>query len=650
MLLLQSFFAIIANAVSIAEIQGPAFQSPLLGQVVRNATGIVTAKDRYGFWLQGEPSSDPRISNGLRVYAPGLAHQTDVGHLLSLSGRVSEHRQNNRPNDLFLTELIAPFDLFIHSVDHPVIPLIIGRESGYAPPLAKASALDEGTEGWLSVPNNVTLLESVNATLQPDKYGLDFWESLEGNLVTIVNPTTSNFPDMFGSLWVYGDWDVNGRNERGGLTLTSVDGLPDAHPGVILIGRPLDGTRNPKEPIGSILSNITGVVTYQFGYYSILPLTAPSVMTESDPDISPVSFSASEEPCELTIGDYNVENMSPRSRHIPLVAKHVVEYLKLPDILFLQEIQSDSGSRNNGVVTANRTLATFVKAISNTASEHFSSNSPPFKYEFVNIPPEDNMDGGKPGSNIRVAYLWNPNKVSLVPGHITGNATQAVEVVKSDKGELSLSYNPGRVHPTHEAWEETRKPLAAAWQTSTGSRFFTVNVHLSSKRFGSSPHGDARPPVNGRIERRTQQVNVTADFVESVLSQDVNASIILAGDMNDFVQTRSVFQSLTNLLTDINDASAVDPVERYTYVYEQHMQEIDHMFVSDAIVNRGTKVEHIHVNTWARSTSERASDHDPTVAKVWVCDNPSNTKDSERPFLPGLTAPLVIQNPHGLIY
>lgn len=43
-LLLQSFFAIIVNAVSIAEIQGPAFQSPLLGQVVRNATGIVTAK------------------------------------------------------------------------------------------------------------------------------------------------------------------------------------------------------------------------------------------------------------------------------------------------------------------------------------------------------------------------------------------------------------------------------------------------------------------------------------------------------------------------------------------------------------------------------------------------------------------------------
>lgn len=187
---------------------------------------------------------------------------------------------------------------------------------------------------------------------------------------------------------------------------------------------------------------------------------------------------------------------------------------------------------------------------------------------------------------------------------------------------LEIRYNPGRIQPNHEAWEETRKPMAAAWQTTDGSRFFTVNVHLSSKRFGSSPHGDARPPVNGRIERRTQQVNITADFVKSVLAKDTNASVIVAGDMNDFVQTRSVFRSFENVLTDINDASDVDPVERYTYVYEQHMQEIDHMFVSDAIVRRGTKVEHVHVNTWARSTAstDRASDHDPTVAKVWVCD------------------------------
>jgi hypothetical protein len=72
------------------------------------------------------------------------------------------------------------------------------------------------------------------------------------------------------------------------------------------------------------------------------------------------------------------------------------------------------------------------------------------------------------------------------------------------------SLNPGRIDPMNVAWEETRKPLAAAWRTSSGDPFYTVNVHLSSKRDSSSAHGDARPPVNGHGDRRSLQVNVTA--------------------------------------------------------------------------------------------------------------------------------------------
>ncbi len=79
------------------------------------------------------------------------------------------------------------------------------------------------------------------------------------------------------------------------------------------------------------------------------------------------------------------------------------------------------------------------------------------------------------------------------------------------------SYNPGRVEPLHSAWEETRKPLAAAWQTTSGERFYTVNVHLSSKRDSSSAQGDARPPVNGHAERRLSQVNVTVVSSQPVL-------------------------------------------------------------------------------------------------------------------------------------
>lgn len=115
------------------------------------------------------------------------------------------------------------------------------------------------------------------------------------------------------------------------------------------------------------------------------------------------------------------------------------------------------------------------------------------------------------------------------------------------------------------------------------------------------------------------------NFVRTVLAYDQNASVILGGDMNEFVQTRSVFSNLTGVLYDVNEVSGVEPVERYTYVYEQHTQEIDHILVSGAVARRGTEVEHVHVNTWAASTSERASDHDPTVAKIRVCDTLQGT-------------------------
>lgn len=41
-----SSYAAVVTSTTIAEIQGPAFRSPLVGQAVQNVTGLVTAKVR----------------------------------------------------------------------------------------------------------------------------------------------------------------------------------------------------------------------------------------------------------------------------------------------------------------------------------------------------------------------------------------------------------------------------------------------------------------------------------------------------------------------------------------------------------------------------------------------------------------------------
>ncbi|KAF5369281.1 hypothetical protein D9758_002525 [Tetrapyrgos nigripes] len=608
----------LTTSVTVTDIQGPAWLSPLAGQTVSNVTGVVIGKSSNGFYISGKPVDDERVSNGLFIFSSSAAvrNKVNVGDEVSITGNVSEFRSSSSPNDLLQTEITSPTEsnVVVLSTGNTVAPIILGRDR--SPPTEFLSALDVGPDGWLSVPNNQSLVDTVNATLQPDLYGMDFWSSLEGQLVTVPSPVALDFQNSFGEFWVHGDWPVTGKNSRGGLSITiSDDGIPDANPETVIIGEPLDGSRNPKVAVGTTLSDITGVIQYQFGFYYVLPLTAPTVLTSPDPTVPPTSILAipAEGGCALRFGDYNVENMAPNSAHLPTVAKHIVDFLLTPDIVFLQEIQDNSGPTDDGVVSANLTLAALVKAIANISD---------VTYDFVDINPEDKKDGGQPGGNIRQAYLYQPEKLSLVPGSPAGEALDSVEVIDVN-GKPALNFNPGRIDPSNAAWDDSRKPLVAQWQTAAGQTLFTINLHLVSKGGSSSTQGNARPPVNLPVDIRTQQVGLVANFAKTILSVDSEANILVAGDFNEFTQTRSVLASINEVMVEIDEAAGLPLVERYTYVFDQNTEQLDHAFISAAIANRRIAVEHVHVNNWSPSLDARVSDHDPTVGLVSLCEAPS---------------------------
>jgi hypothetical protein len=271
----------------------------------------------------------------------------------------------------------------------------------------------------------------------------------------------------------------------------------DANPEAIIVGSPLDGSRNPAgTKMGDGLEEITGVITYAFGFYRILPLTAIKIATPADATASPTSL-LSKGTCKgITMGDYNAENLSPSSSHLPLVADHIVSYLKTPDIIFLQEIQDNNGATNDAVVDANATLAAVASAVESLSG---------VVYDYININPVDGEDGGQQGGNIRVAYLYRPDVVALHKPN-PGGSLDANEVLPGPE----LKYNPGRIDPANSAWDSSRKPLAAMWKTVDGTEsvFFTVNVHFASKGGSTTYHGDARPPVNGVVGPRTRQAEV----------------------------------------------------------------------------------------------------------------------------------------------
>lgn len=162
---------------------------------------------------------DRRVSNGLNIFTSSktILASVNVGDLISLSGTVQEFRSSTTPNNLFGTEISSLSNITVLSSNHTITPLILGQDR--SPPTQQLSALDKGPDGFLAVPNNQSLISVTNATLQPTKFGLDFWESLEGQLVTVRSPTVVDFENTFGEFWVYGDWPVTGKNARGGVTM-----------------------------------------------------------------------------------------------------------------------------------------------------------------------------------------------------------------------------------------------------------------------------------------------------------------------------------------------------------------------------------------------------------------------------------------------
>ncbi|KAF7539636.1 hypothetical protein G7054_g1914 [Neopestalotiopsis clavispora] len=572
-----------AAAVTIEEINSNKFLSSYNGQTVTNVTGIVTAKGPSGIWIRSvEKGTDPKVSDAVYVYGSALASNTSIvtGDVIVLNGKVSEYRSAS--TYLYLTEITSPTVTAILEHGQTVEPLVIGVDT-LSPPTGQYTSLDGGDV--FAVPNNQSLISAVNPELEPETYGLDFWESLVGQLVTVQSPVAISKPNQYGDQWVVGSWVKTGENERGGLTITSKDGNPEA----IRITDPLDGTDNPSDSkLGDKFEDITGIVTQVYGFYHILPLTNITVIESLTPALPEATTFTSDGVCSgLTVGDYNVENFAPSdTAHVQDVAAHIVDYLLTPDLLFIQEIQDNDGETDDGVVESDVTLSTLTAAIAELSG---------VTYNYTYIAPVNDEDGGAPGGNIRVAYLFRPDVLQL------------------------RNPNPGNATTANE---DSRKPLVAAWETLDGNNtFFTINVHWASKGGSSSIQGDARPPVNGVIAVRQQQAEVTAAFVAQILAEDPDAKIIVAGDFNEYPVVKPVedFLSLSGL-QDLDVVAGIPEVERYTYLYDMNSQELDHVFVSPAVAGASTapQFEHVHVNTWV-DYDDQVSDHDPSVGKFDLC-------------------------------
>ncbi len=570
------------SSVRIRDIQGSAHLSPLRGQAVSGVPGIVTARTTNGFWFQ-DPSPDANLATSEAIFVfTGAAPGVNAGDSVLVSGSVSEFRPGGTGGlaNLTTTEIVNPSVATI-STGNALPPAVLIGAGGRVPP---TKVIDDDASGDVETSGSFDAIQD----------GIDFYESLEGMRVQLNNAVAVGPTNGFGEIPVLVDAGAGAtlRSSRGGIVIAADDFNPER---VVLddLLQPV-----PAVNVNDAAALVTGVLDYSFGNYKLLVTAVPVFLSGG---LAPET-TAPASPGQLTVASFNVENLDPTdaASKFQVLAAQIVSNLRAPDIVGLMEVQDNNGATNDAIVDASTTFSTLIAAIQ-------AAGGP--AYQFRQINPVDDQDGGEPGGNIRVGFLFNPARVTFVdrPGGGSSTATTVVPVA----GGPALSASPGRIDPNNVAFASSRKPLAGEFMFN-GRRLFVIANHFNSKGGDQPLFGHFQPPQRSSEAQREQQATIVRNFVQSILALDSHANVIVLGDLNDFE-----FSTTLNIL---KAASLIDlvetlpPEERYTYVFDGNSQVLDHILVSSALATQAApQYDIVHVNS---EFAAQVSDHEPEVVRL----------------------------------
>ena len=567
---------------NIGEVQGESHESPLVGKEVVINNVVVTKTDETGFYVQDKVSdNNPKTSDAVYVASKENKDKVALGDLLKVQGTVKEGYMEEYSVRSGQTFKKPAGSLTVTQIINATITKLGKAE------LPKALNISE------KMPKDI--VDNTPTKYNPETEALDYWESLEGMRVEVTKPKVTG-PQYKGDIYVLpGDYKGQKLNNIGGVNLRP--GVQNTEVLPITVGN--EFVAKAKDYFNE---NITGVVTYKNKTYKIDPASVPAIQDGGlKREVSKIYPSED----KLTIASYNIENFSANNKghdetpeeKVDKIANSFIKEVHSPDIITLIEVQDNNGGVNDGTVDG-------VKSGEKLAQRIKSLGGPDYKY--TEIAPVDGKDGGKPGANIRVAYLYNPKRVTLI-GKEKGGSEEAARFVNGH-----LEKNPARIDPTSVHFEKVRKSLAAEFEFK-GERIVVIANHLKSKLGDDAIYGSNQPSVENTKAKRIEEAKILNAFIKEGLRQNPNLKFVLTGDFNDFEFSDSVRTIVGNEL--VNLMAEHEAGDRYSYFYRGSNQSLDNILISKNIKDK-VVFSPVHINASFMEEHGRASDHDPVVVQI----------------------------------
>jgi predicted extracellular nuclease len=580
-----------AGSTRIHDIQGASHLSPLAGTAVSGVPGIVTALVSNGFYLQDPtPDANDATSEGIFVFTSS-APTVSVGQSVLVSGNVTEFRAGGASStNLTVTEIGSP-SIALVSSGNPLPPPIVIGTGGRIPP---TMVIEDDAMGSVET----------TGVFDPANDGIDFYESLEGMRVQLNDAVAVGPTKVFGTvnqnreIGVIGDNGANAsvRTTRGGIVIRANDFNPER---IILNDLITGGPTLPAANVSdSFPGAIVGVMDYNFGNFKLQVQSLPSLVSGGlmqEVTAAPVTN-------QIAIATFNCQNLdtSDGPSKFSTLADQIVNHLRSPDLVTLEEIQDNNGATDDGTVDPSVTMNTLISAIQ-------SAGGPAYQYRQIN--PVNDQDGGEPGGNIRQVFMFRTDRGLSFIDRAGGTSTASTTVVNGGMGP-ELSFSPGRIDPSNAAWNSSRKPLAGEFLYN-GHKLFVIGNHFNSKGGDEPLYGRNQPPTLSSEVQRVQQAMIVHDFVNSILTLDANASVVVLGDLNDYEFSNPIVTLKGSILHAL--VETLPQSERYSYVFDSNSQTLDHILISNNLFsNTPFAFDIVHLNS---EFAVQASDHDPSVVR-----------------------------------